>query len=503
MSRHARHVRRLVLSAVLVFSAVLSLPAAVAENSAVVPVQQKGMARRHEQKVQAARAERYDLLLIGDSITHNLDLPPFKAVWDQFYGSRHALNLGYSGARTENILWNLQNGELENQAPKVAVLLIGTNNCDDANYPVVHTAEQIAEGTAAIVKLLREKTPDTKILLLRIFPRTNIYRVRGASPGDGKTLPERGDWRKRFQTNLRASQLVAKLADGKMVHFLDVNHVFLRLDGTIDPDLMGDLLHPSPRGALAWARAMEPVLCELMGDKNRDTATVENTALVPVPKLENDSYDWYARHAEELKAGERVAPEIVMIGDSITHFWAGEPQARIQNGPKAWAELFGSRRVLNLGFGWDRTQNVLWRLDHGEFDGLSPRYVVINIGTNNFSTTAHAKANTPAQVAEAIRAICIRIRSKSPNSKIIVMGVLPRGQKPDNPYRTRIRELNSLLPDAIKAPGITFLDIGAKFLAADGELPRALMRDYCHPSEQGYAIWAEALKPLLAGPVEK
>lgn len=222
-----------------------------------------------------------------------------------------------------------------------------------------------------------------------------------------------------------------------------------------------------------------------------------NTAVIPVPKLEDDSYDWYGRHAAVLKVKGQIDPEIVLIGDSITHFWAGPPQANHQNGPRAWQELFGSRRVLNLGFGWDRTQNVLWRLDHGELDGLRPRLVVINIGTNNFSTTAHAKENTPAEVAEGIRAICRRIREKSPDSKIVVMGVFPRGAKADDPFRARITELNRLLPDVCKAPGITLVDIGQRFLRPNGELPRELFGDYCHPTEQGYAIWAAALRPLL------
>lgn len=273
--------------------------------------------------------------------------------------------------------------------------------------------------------------------------------------------------------------------------------MFLRLDGSIDPELMPDLLHPSPRGALAWARAMEPLLSQLMGDKSRDTLAVANTALVPVPKLENDSYDWYARHAAVLQAKERLNPEIVMVGDSITHFWSGPPEAHIQRGPKAWKNLFGERPVLNLGFGWDRTQNVLWRLDHGEFDRLHPCYVVLNIGTNNFSTTSHARANTPVEVAEAIRAILLRIRSKAPETRIIVMGVFPRGAKTDDPYRHQIAALNKLLPEVCKVPRIAFLDMSARFLNDRGELPRSLMDDFCHPTEQGYALWAAALRPLL------
>ena len=166
---------------------------------------------------------------------------------------------------------------------------------------------------------------------------------------------------------------------------------------------------------------------------------------------------------------------------------------RSQNGPLAWKRLFGQRRVLNMGFGWDRTQNVLWRLAHGEFDGLHPRYVVINIGTNNFSSTSHARANTPAEVAKGIRAICTCIRAKAPESRIILMGVFPRGAKPDDPFRAKILELNNLLAEVGKGPGITVLDIGQQFLLPNGELPRKLMSDFCHPTEDGYVIWASAL----------
>jgi lysophospholipase L1-like esterase len=222
-----------------------------------------------------------------------------------------------------------------------------------------------------------------------------------------------------------------------------------------------------------------------------------NTAVVPVPKLENDSYDWHARHEAALAARKTADPEVVLIGDSITHFWAGEPAAKTRNGPEAWKHAFGDRRVLNLGFGWDRTQNVLWRLDHGEFDGLRPRVVVLNIGTNNFTTTRNAKENTPAEVAEAIGVICARVRAASPKSRVVVMGVFPRGREADDPYRAKIATLNELLSAWAAKAGVTFLDVGAKMLAADGSIPPAVMRDACHPTEQGYAIWAEALKGVL------
>jgi lysophospholipase L1-like esterase len=291
---------------------------------------------------------------------------------------------------------------------------------------------------------------------------------------------------------------VAKLADGKQVFFLDVNHLFTRLDGSIDPALMPDLLHPSPAGALAWAQAMEPMLCQLFGDQSHDTPPA-NTAIVPASKLENDFYDWWARHEAVLKAKEETNPEIVLLGDSITHLWGGNPPTpgRKANGAQAFEKTFAGKRVLNLGFGWDRTQNVLWRLDHGEFDGLHPAFVVVNIGTNNFAGTAHARMNTPEEIAEGVRAILIRLRAKSPESRIILMGIFPRGEKPTDPMRARVAAVNALLAEFGKTDGITFIDLGPKLTQPDGTISRETMGDFLHPAEAGYAIWGEALKDAM------
>jgi len=225
----------------------------------------------------------------------------------------------------------------------------------------------------------------------------------------------------------------------------------------------------------------------------------ENNAIVPVPKLEGDFYDWHKRHAEVLKIKDGINPEIVLIGDSITHLWGGEPNEPRKNGAKAWAETFGARKVLNLGFGWDRTQNVLWRLENGELDGLKPKYVVIHIGTNNFSGTKNARESTPAEVAVAIAEICSRVKAKAPEAKILLMAVFPRGAKPTDGYRPKIAALNKLLEEFVKGPGkgITLVDIGPKMLEADGTISREMMGDGVHPSEKGYAIWGAAVREFI------
>jgi alpha-galactosidase len=218
---------------------------------------------RHNQKVAAIRTGKYDLVLIGDSITECLEsggeFEPLKAVWNKHYAPRNAINLGYSGYRTENILWNLQNGELDfAQSPKVAVLLIGTNNTDDQHYGSIHTGEQLFAGIKAIVDLIRQRHPTTKIVIRRPFPcgvvgdQTSYHRKYNRSL---KAMDELN----------KGGELAAKLADNQQVFWSDVNPVFLRPDGKIDPDLMPDLIHPNAAGAEAAAAALEPLITQLMG----------------------------------------------------------------------------------------------------------------------------------------------------------------------------------------------------------------------------------------------
>ena len=115
--------------------------------------------KRHADKLALVAKEKYDLIMIGNSITHNFEKPEYQPIWNQFFAPRKALNLGTSGYRTENLIWNIQNGELEGQSPKVVVVEIGTNNIDEKNYPTRHTAGQLAGGIETIVKLLCENFP--------------------------------------------------------------------------------------------------------------------------------------------------------------------------------------------------------------------------------------------------------------------------------------------------------------------------------------------------------
>jgi len=199
--------------------------------------------KRHEQiNANVAKGDAR-LLMIGDSITQGWEGQGAREVWQKYYGSRHAVNLGISGDQTQHVLWRLEHGNIDGIHPKLAVLMIGTNNSGS------NTPEQIADGVRAIVDKLRSSLPTTKVLVLAIFPR-------GATPDH----PQR-------KVNEAANERIAKLADGKNVFYLDIGKKFLQENGTLTKDIMPDLLHLSPQGYEIWASSIEPTVARLMAEK--------------------------------------------------------------------------------------------------------------------------------------------------------------------------------------------------------------------------------------------
>lgn len=222
-----------------------------------------------------------------------------------------------------------------------------------------------------------------------------------------------------------------------------------------------------------------------------------NTALLATPKLENDFYDWYERHEDVLKQVSSRKADLVFIGDSITHMFGGLPTPNRERGQVVWEEFYTPRNALNLGFGFDRIQNVLWRLDHGELAGQTPRVAVILIGTNNLYRSANARNNTPAEIIEGIAAVCDKVHQISPETRVLLLGVFPRGANPDNPHRASISQINQGLEKLDNRPWLTFLDLGSHFVEADGTISKEVMGDALHPTTKGYRIWAEKMEPVL------
>ncbi len=204
--------------------------------------------QRHDQKLAELKAQhKVDLLLIGDSITHGWENGNARKVWDKYYANRNALNLGFSGDRTEQVLWRFEHGEIAGISPKLAIVMIGTNNAGHRQEQPAHTAA----GIKAIVGQLRDRLPKTKILLLGIFPR-----------GKDDTDALR-------RLNLATNRIIADYADDKNVFYLDISKAFLEDDGVLPKSIMPDLLHPNDKGYHLWAEAMEPKVKELMGEMTK------------------------------------------------------------------------------------------------------------------------------------------------------------------------------------------------------------------------------------------
>lgn len=216
-------------------------------------------------------------------------------------------------------------------------------------------------------------------------------------------------------------------------------------------------------------------------------AKKSNTAIKPEPV----GADWWGKRHEAIK--ERVKQgnvDLLFIGDSITHGWEGD-------GKDVWAKFYAPRNAVNQGFGGDRTQHVLWRLDNGEVDGISPKLAVVMIGTNN----SNGEDNTAEEIAEGIIAIIEKLNVKLPKTKVLVLGIFPRDEKPC-PQREKNAKASALVEKYIaektaKGKGarkLQYLDIGSKFLAPDGTLPKDIMPDFLHPNAKGYQIWADAIE---------
>ncbi len=215
-------------------------------NTAIIPALAPPFAAKHQANLEVAKQGGAELLLMGDSITDFWRNPegPYagKPVLDKHFGQWKIANFGIAGDTTQGVLYRLQNGEGKGFSPKAVMLMIGTNNT------ARNTAAEIAEGVGAVVLELQRDFPQAKILLLGVFPR--------GRPGD----PVRA-------TIADINRTIAKLHDGNKVHYLDIGAQFLDASGTIAPDVMSDLLHPSPKGYEIWAQAVKEPLSRLMAGR--------------------------------------------------------------------------------------------------------------------------------------------------------------------------------------------------------------------------------------------
>ena len=215
-------------------------------------------------------------------------------------------------------------------------------------------------------------------------------------------------------------------------------------------------------------------------------------SVTPAMLDESWSVDWWLpRHEKKLEEKRKLVaagtpPEVVFIGDSITEGWE-------KSGSAIWQRQYARYHALDLGFGGDATENVLWRLQHGEIDGIAPKVVVLMIGTNN---TGHRGEN-PQTTAAGIKRLLDEIHQRLPATKVLLLAIFPRGEKPEDSQRRLNERVNGIIAGYADGRDVVFLDFGKAFLNPDGSLSRDVMPDLLHPGEKGYAIWQRAMDARL------
>lgn len=240
-------------------------------------------------------------------------------------------------------------------------------------------------------------------------------------------------------------------------------------------------------GLIGWAVFADAA------DADKPAATVSQAALQPAenpatrPEPNDRDQQFMARHESFNRTTAKGDVGLVFVGDSITWHWD-------DFGKEVWKKYYGNRKAANYGIGWECTENVLWRIERGNFDGpaFSPKVIVYMIGTNNTQ-----RGHTSAQIAEGVAAIVKATQKRLPKTKILLLAIFPRGEKADDPLRANNMKANQEIAKLADDKTVFFLDIGPVFLNPDGGISKDVMFDYLHPGEQGYEKWAEAIEPTL------
>lgn len=325
--------------------------------------------------------------------------------------------------------------------------------------------DTLTSRAKAGVRLLRAKT-EAPILLMEGYVTAN----RMFRPDVEKKF-------RRADKALRRAYEELKAEGVKGLYYLPHDSLVMGEEYSIEGS------HPNDLGCRKYADAYESALREVLKE---DTP---NKRYPPVTQRRDGCYEWMQRHNAVIELNHTTNPDVLLIGNSITHFFGGQPAMGVNNGGEAWQKTFGRHRVVNMGFGWDRIENVFWRIYHGELEGCTPKHIFLLIGINNYK-------DRPQDVAQGIADLATLIRQRQPKAKLHVIKVYPaRGRD------KFVNDTNRELEQRLKTDKMTELvDFGSKLLLPDGSgqiNPDYFCKDGLHPNEAGYMVIGKQLKKHL------
>lgn len=231
-------------------------------------------------------------------------------------------------------------------------------------------------------------------------------------------------------------------------------------------------------------------------EKKNETVSTKGKSALPssvIPVSRDKEDDWMPKHDNLVRKAKQTTARLVFFGDSITE---GMDIAQLRR-------IFGPS-TQNFGIGGDRTQHLLWRFQNGELDlKKAPELMVILMGTNNLRTWPGWPASTIPEIATGVKADIAEVQKRLPDTKILLLGLLPRDQKADGVLRVGTKQTNELLKGLADNKRVWYVDIGGKLLEKDGSISEKIMPDYLHPSPDGYEVMFNALKPTIDSILKK
>ena len=367
---------------------------------------------------------------------------------------RPVINLGFSGnGRLEPELIDLMS-EID---AKIYIL-----DCLPNLSPKKHNTHLLLVNA---VKKLKEKRPNTPIILTAHIGYANSF-----SNKERRAIPTA------LNNAMQSAYYELKAEGYTSIFMLQKEDMKLNFDSYVD------YIHPNDLGMMQYADAYEKLIREILEESIGNLSTT-------IPKTQSRDisvYKWEDRHQDILKTNKTNPPKICFFGNSIVHFWGGESDVPIFKGQDSWTNILQPLGIRNFGFGWDKIENMLWRIYHDELDGFKAEQIMVMAGTNNLNS------NTESDIIQGLKNLIEAIKIRQPKSNLILIGILPRADK-----EKQIKVLNLKIGELAELEGVLFHDIGTSLLLENGEINNALFSDGLHPNSKGYAQIAKNIEEIV------
>lgn len=401
------------------------------------------------------------VVVYGTSIAHGACASRPGMAWTSILGrklDRPLINLAFSG-----------NGRLEEEVlnfiTEIDAKLYVLDCLPNLGATKDRSLDEVRQLIISAVKQIKKRRPFTPILV-----------VEHDGYSDGAVDSER--FKTYTDLNRIAKEAFAQLqAEG-------VQDIFLmtKEEMNLSMESFVDGTHPTDLGMMEYAVAYERTIRQIIKEP---IGTLSTT--IPVTQArEPGMYPWEGRHQELLKMNRETAPKICFFGNSITHYWGGMPKASLSNGADSWKSYLEDFQIRNFGFGWDRVENVLWRIYHDELDGFEAEQIVLMIGTNN------EHLNTDEEILSGLELVINAIKERQPKARLLLLGLFPRVDKEE-----RMRNLNLGIAALAIDNNVDYADIGEVLLDKDKKIDASLFSDGLHPNAKGYRKVGKILKQTI------